>query len=258
MTPPEISFEVEVPGTPEEVWDAIATGPGISGWFVQTEIADDRMTQYHGNGFDQTSRIVASERPLRFAYEDDFQPTPDDEARVVATEFLVEARSGATCVVRLVQSGFGSGSAWERAVESFKGGWPSALDDLRLFLTHFTPGEPVAGFATGVQIAESESWESVLAALGLPAEHEPGERVETGAGTPPFAGTVSRALGSSLSLLLDAPGRGMGYLGVGGPGAEVFFFVRGRFFGEHAAATARDANAAWEAWLASASRLATV
>jgi uncharacterized protein YndB with AHSA1/START domain len=257
MTPPEISFEVEVPGTPEQVWDAIATGPGISGWFVQTEIAGDRMTQHHGNGFDRTSRIVASERPRRFKYEDDFRPGPDEEERAVATELLVEARSGGTCVVRLVQSGFGSGSAWERAVESFKGGWPAALDDLRIFLTDFTPGEPVAGFATGVQLAAGESWERVLAALGLPAEHELGERIETGAGTPPLAGTVSRTAGSSLSLLLDAPGRGMGYLGVGGPGAEVFFFVRGRFFGEAAAATAHEASAAWEAWLANANRLPT-
>ena len=28
-----IQVEVEVPGTPEEVWEAIATGPGISSWF---------------------------------------------------------------------------------------------------------------------------------------------------------------------------------------------------------------------------------
>ena len=27
-------FEIEVPGTPEEVWRAIATGPGISSWYV--------------------------------------------------------------------------------------------------------------------------------------------------------------------------------------------------------------------------------
>ena len=29
-----IQVEVEVPGTPEEVWEAIATGPGISSWFM--------------------------------------------------------------------------------------------------------------------------------------------------------------------------------------------------------------------------------
>ena len=33
-----VQVEVEVPGTPEEVWQAIATGPGVSSWFVPTEI----------------------------------------------------------------------------------------------------------------------------------------------------------------------------------------------------------------------------
>ena len=36
-----ISLEVEVPGTPQEVWEAIATGPGISAWFVPSEV-DER------------------------------------------------------------------------------------------------------------------------------------------------------------------------------------------------------------------------
>ena len=30
-----------MPGTPEEVWHAIATGPGITAWFVPTEV-DER------------------------------------------------------------------------------------------------------------------------------------------------------------------------------------------------------------------------
>jgi uncharacterized protein YndB with AHSA1/START domain len=244
----EISFEVEVPGTPEEVWDAIATGPGISSWFVNAEIQDDRMTQHHGNGFDTTSRIIASERPSRFAYEEEFQPTPDASPSLVATEFLVEARSGDTCVVRLVQSGFGTGDAWERAIESFKGGWPNALDDLRLYLTHFA-GEPVAGFATGREVERENAWATVRESLGLPADINPGDRVETH-GTPPFAGTVARATDGQVSLLLDQPGRGLGYLGAGGPGDQVFFFVRARLFGEGAEAAAARAETAWEEWLA--------
>ena len=32
-----VQVEVEVPGRPEEVWQAIATGPGVSPWFVPTE-----------------------------------------------------------------------------------------------------------------------------------------------------------------------------------------------------------------------------
>jgi uncharacterized protein YndB with AHSA1/START domain len=33
-----VEAEVEVPGTPEAVWQAIATGPGISAWFVPAEV----------------------------------------------------------------------------------------------------------------------------------------------------------------------------------------------------------------------------
>ena len=35
-----MTVEFEVAGTPEEVWQAIATGPGISSWFVPTEIEE--------------------------------------------------------------------------------------------------------------------------------------------------------------------------------------------------------------------------
>jgi uncharacterized protein YndB with AHSA1/START domain len=35
-----VQVEVEVPGTAEEVWQAIATGPGISSWFVPGEFEE--------------------------------------------------------------------------------------------------------------------------------------------------------------------------------------------------------------------------
>jgi hypothetical protein len=39
-----IAVEVEVAGTPEEVWEAIATGPGVSSWFVPTEVDETAGT----------------------------------------------------------------------------------------------------------------------------------------------------------------------------------------------------------------------
>jgi len=35
-----IQVEVEVPGTPEEVWRAIGTGAGISSWFVPSKMEE--------------------------------------------------------------------------------------------------------------------------------------------------------------------------------------------------------------------------
>ena len=35
-----VQTELDVVGTPEQVWEAIATGPGISAWFVPTDIEE--------------------------------------------------------------------------------------------------------------------------------------------------------------------------------------------------------------------------
>ncbi|HZI89887.1 MAG TPA: SRPBCC domain-containing protein, partial [Candidatus Polarisedimenticolia bacterium] len=50
-----IAVETEVPGTPEEVWKAIATGPGITSWFVPTQLeerAKGSMTLSFGPGME--------------------------------------------------------------------------------------------------------------------------------------------------------------------------------------------------------------
>ena len=33
-----IRLEVEAPGTPDELWEMIATGPGITSWFVPAQV----------------------------------------------------------------------------------------------------------------------------------------------------------------------------------------------------------------------------
>ena len=35
-----IAVETEVPGTPEEVWQAIASGPGLTAWFVPSQVEE--------------------------------------------------------------------------------------------------------------------------------------------------------------------------------------------------------------------------
>jgi hypothetical protein len=62
----------------------------------------------------------------------------------IVTEFLVEARSGGTCVLRVVSSAFGTGADWEQEFfEEMEKGWRPFFDRLRLLLTHF-PGQRVS------------------------------------------------------------------------------------------------------------------
>ena len=63
-----VQVEFEVPGTPEEVWQAIATGPGISSWFVPTDIEERDgkpvAVNYHfGPGMEIRSVVTACDRP---------------------------------------------------------------------------------------------------------------------------------------------------------------------------------------------------
>lgn len=61
-----------VPGTPEQVWQAIATGPGISSWFVPTEVEEregGRSTADFDPGMVSEATLTEWDPPRRFAAE---------------------------------------------------------------------------------------------------------------------------------------------------------------------------------------------
>jgi uncharacterized protein YndB with AHSA1/START domain len=77
MSERKINVEIEVPGSPEQVWDAIATGPGISSWFMPVHVEEREGGEIvHGPGqeLSSTGTVVAWEPPHRFVYEEDGLP----------------------------------------------------------------------------------------------------------------------------------------------------------------------------------------
>src|SRR4051812_39054405 len=131
-----IAVEVEVAGTPEQVWEAIATGPGVSSWFVPTEVDETAgtWTSHFGPGMDSESTITAWDPPRRVVKESpDFGPnTPP-----LATEWIVEARDGGECLVRVVHSLFASTDEWDNQLESLESGWSPFFRILKLYLARF-------------------------------------------------------------------------------------------------------------------------
>lgn len=161
--PPEVSTVVA--GTPDEVWQLIATGPGISRWFVPASVephVGGAITQRHGPGDDDVSRgtISTYEPPHRFVYEEDW------EGRTMATEFLFEARSGGSCVVRVVTHGLTADDA------DFAGGlvsgWTQVLAILRVYLATFA-GQPAGSVRLWTRPggALDEAWSETLRRAGL-------------------------------------------------------------------------------------------
>ena len=232
---PGMDMQIEVPGTPEQVWAAIATGPGISAWFMPTELAGDRITFHHMAGGSSEARVTDLEAPRRLRFTEN-----DGE---IAHEFLVEARSGGTCVVRLVTN-FGDKGASD--------GWTAALLALKLYLEHF-PGRQAANVLAGgrVEGPQARAWEELQASVGL-GDISEGARVSaSGDGAPPLAGVVEGRLDTMVTLRLDEPAPGLGVVGVGGPDDEtVFAIMRAQFFGPEAAAIAERDEPVWRSLIA--------
>lgn len=163
-----VQVEIEVPGTPAQVWQAIATGPGVSSWFVPTQIEEREggaVTASFGPEMDSAATITTWDPPRRFVAE---SADLGADAPPIATEWIVEARASGVCVVRVVHSLFASSDDWDNQLESFEGGWPLFFRILRLYLTHFS-GQLCTAFRVMGMAPEpaAPAWEALTAPLGL-------------------------------------------------------------------------------------------
>jgi uncharacterized protein YndB with AHSA1/START domain len=245
-----VEAEVEVPGTPEEVWQAIATGPGISSWFVPSTVegrVGGTATANFGPGMESVATIKAWDPPRRFVAES------VEEPGTVATEWIVEARSGGTCVVRVVHSWFASTDDWDNQFEGHTAGWRDFFRLLRLSLTHFR-GQPCSAFQLmgfGPE-PKAKAWAALTGALGL-AGAAVGRRVTTGSGAPPLAGLVERvgeeAYPEELLLRLDEPAPGIAHFFAMPMGGQILLAIRLYLYGDKAPAAVAEVEPMWQAWL---------
>ena len=249
-----ISLEVELPGTVEQVWRAIATGPGISAWFVPSTVEErpGGVVSFElGPDMVSTGEVTAFEAPRRFAY---VEPGWSGEAPPLGTEFIIEALSGSTCRLRLVHSLFTDADDWDKELGSMETGWPPFFGVLAIYLKHFAD-QPAGSIRPGGHFAgtETEAWARLTAKLGL-AGAAPGERRAAPAdGAPPLAGTVTRVdegAHHEVTLLLDSPAPGVALIGTYQWGGAVKTAVSLFFYGLDGAAEAARQQPVWEAWMA--------
>lgn len=243
--PLRVELTYEVPGTPEQVWEAIATGRGNTSWFLPTEI-DEReggRVVFHMPPEDASVGTVTGwEPPRRFAYEEphwaDHVDTPHTP---LATEMLVEATSGGTCIVRVVSSAFGTGAEWEAEfMTQMEQGWRPFFEVLKLYLTRF-PGQHASQHAGAATLPGTADQVAKAILVGLGIRHA-GQRVE--------AGTVEVLQDDVVLLSVDGPAPG--FLGFAvWPVAPDQAMVRVAVyaFGPDAPTAAEEIGIRWEAWL---------
>jgi len=247
-----IEIELELPGTPEEVWQAIATGPGISSWLVPTEIEERggkpvAVKMSFGPGMEPRSEVTTWDAPRTFATKaDGWLPGSPP----IATEWSVEARGGGVCIVHIVQSLFASTDEWDMELEGSKSGLSGFLAILRVYLTHFRGQRSTMKWlkapATGT---EADAWEALTGALGLRGMSV-GQRWTAPAGGPALSGVVEYVTQSpnDAVLRLDTPGPGVAALGTVDMGGQITVAMNFYLYGDQAAATIAHETPLWEAW----------
>ncbi len=253
-----VEMEFLVPGTPEQVWHAIATGPGMSAWFtpatveerVGGAIAFDFGDENCGDDV-SSGKVTAWDPPVRFGYE---EYGWSGDAPPVATEVTVTSHSGNRCVVRMVHSLFTERDDWDDELESFETGWPGFFEVLRVYLKNFAGKQAAVAHATVSHPgSDAEVWSALTAALSL-AGANVGDRRESPADTPRLAGVVERvhqdANSRELMLRLDEPGEGVAVIGSCMVGDQARGMASVFFYGNDAADIAAAEQAKWTRWLA--------
>lgn len=247
-----IELEIEVSGTPDEVWQAIATGPGITSWYVPHTVEEREggsVTASFGPGPEMQveGRVVAWDPPRRFAMDGgEGAPGP-------AFEWTVASLDGGTSVVRLVNSGFGSGAEWDDQYDGMTQGWRIFMANLALHMRHFAGQRAQVRQAAGMwQGPQPQAWKRLLAELGVPGSLAIGDPVRVGGGdTPALVGSVAGVGRAHALLVLTAPAPGTAFLAVEGSGDQVAVSVWSYMYGDGAADAAAADVTRWNEWLAS-------
>lgn len=247
-----VQVEVEVPGTPEEVWRAIATGPGISSWFVPAEFEEHdgkpvAAKLNFGPGMETSSPVTAWDPPRMFATESEGW-TPGSP--IIRDEWSVEPRGKGTCVVRVTHSLVANEDKWDKQLLGSEAGWPAFFRILRIYLTHFRgQRSTIMQWMAPAAGTEAEAWETLTSTLGLKSVSD-GQHWAAPAGVPQLSGVVEHVSQKPYNALvrLDKPGPGVAALGAvnfGGAMVTLNFYL----YGDQGSGTATRETPLWQAWV---------
>jgi uncharacterized protein YndB with AHSA1/START domain len=234
--------QAEVPASPDEVWAAIATGPGIDSWFmgrndVQPGTGGTVRTVF--GEYTPELQVTAWDPARRFGYRSGEAP----DGRFIAYEFLIEGRADGSTVLRVVTSGFLPGDDWADEFEAMTLGGELYFRTLVEYLTHFAGrfATPVTAFSPA-----GLDWPQALTllcqGLGLTEPVRRGDR----------ARIVSDGIGSAEGVVYFANGYTIGVR----TQDALYRFLRGwgkpviaahNLFAEDADPV--QAQEAWESWL---------
>jgi len=236
----EVREEITLDATPEQVWEAIATGPGIDSWFMghsEIEPREGGATSFNMFSEIESGRVTAWEPGKHFAYRSD-----EKDGQFMAFEYLLEGREGGSTVLRFVHNGFLGDDGWEDQYDALKVGDRKYLEKLAAYVKYF-PGRTAVHslFQPGPQVDAARAWAAFGPAFGV-SEPREGAPARTLVGPSDAEGTITHADAENGCLIVQTSDalytlmHGMGTV-----------FVQVHSFNPDLPPA--DLDTAWQAWL---------
>jgi uncharacterized protein YndB with AHSA1/START domain len=197
----EDHIELTLDATPEQVWDAIATGPGLDAWFMgrtEVEPREGGAVRTDMGGVVEEFEVTAWEPQKRFA----FRTRAQEDGSFVALEWLIEGREKGSTVLRCVASGFIGADDWEAEYDALTKGGAMYLHTLTQYLAHFAHRTATAINAAHPLAGDPEhAWTVLRRDLGATGTLAEGDQVRlTPTGLPPLEGVVDYATPEFLGV----------------------------------------------------------
>ena len=245
-----IDLSIDVPGTVEQVWRAISSGPGISSWYVPhvvEERAGGHAVASFGPGPEMQipGRVAVWEPQQRIVFDG------GEDAGGLSFEWTMVPRSPGITTVRLVNAGFGDGADAQAQIDGMEHGWRFFLLNLKMHLEHFagrsaTSALPMAQWSC----AADRAWNTLLERTGLPTNTDQADSVTaTFDETAVLRGTVGRQGERWLLLVLDEPAPGTALIATEGGDDACTVSVWSYLYGETGESAAGSLDQPIRDWL---------
>jgi uncharacterized protein YndB with AHSA1/START domain len=172
----QIEKDLEVGASPEQVWEAITTGPGLDSWFMGRNDVEPReggTVRWSIGGYTEESTVTTWDPPTRFVNTGSASP----DGVFHQFDYRIEERLGGSSAIRYVHSGM-LGEDWEAEYDAMSEGDPMYLHKLVQYLTYFGGRFAMSVDAQGPQVPDrGHAMKGFRRGLGLSGGIAVGDRV---------------------------------------------------------------------------------
>ncbi|MGH2691522.1 MAG: SRPBCC family protein [Actinomycetota bacterium] len=199
----ELVNEIEVGATPDQAWQAIATGEGMDGWYMgrnEIEPSEGGKIRTVTPEWTAEATVTTWDPPNRLVYRTD----EAEDGAFMSFDYRIEGKDKGDTSIKWIHTGM-LGDNWEKEYEAMSEGDAAYFHKLGLYFTYFfgRRATPVETYGPEVHDRE-QAMKLFRQGLGLPGPVEVDEKVRlTPEGIEPIEGVVEWVSPSFLGVRSD-------------------------------------------------------